>query len=66
MTYTDDSDVSVYGQRIKQLGEGMHSSFIFLLSCLTVPISQCGIPGNFLPPLGRFKADPCLLPHQFA
>ncbi|PPQ97381.1 hypothetical protein CVT26_006615 [Gymnopilus dilepis] len=26
MTYTDDSDVSVYGQRIKQLGEGMHTN----------------------------------------
>lgn len=61
MTYVDASGQSVYGQRIKHLGE---SECQDLANEAELISSQLGIPRSFLPAPRYLPTYSCLLPRQ--
>ena len=65
MTYVDDHGASVYGQRIRHLGESVYIKFH---GChfmkLSFSVSQLGIFGSFISTPGNVQAHLGLLSHQ--
>lgn len=66
MTYVDEHGNSVYGQRIRNLGESeLHSSCFYTDGYLTKILSQLRVPRSLLPPPCSLQTYSGLFPHQF-
>ena len=66
MTYVDENGASVYGQRIRNLGESMLlGSFVSPNTSLMLVLRQLRIFGGLLSSPRRVQGNPGVLPNQF-